>query len=83
MDMKTAVSLPDPVFKSAERLAARMGVSRSELYRRALEDMLARFDEDQTTARLNEVYEDPANNPGLERGLADLQIRSISTRRRR
>ena len=35
--MKTAVSIPDTVFKSAERLAERLGVSRSELYARAVE----------------------------------------------
>jgi hypothetical protein len=83
MDMKTAISLPDPVFRSAERLAARMGVSRSELYRRALEELLARHDEDQVTAQLNAVYSDPAENAGLEPGLADLQFRSIAERKKR
>jgi len=38
MDMKTAISLPDPVFRSAEQLAARLGISRSELYCRAIRD---------------------------------------------
>ena len=83
MDMKTAISLPDPVFHSAERLAARMGISRSELYRRALEELLARHDEDQVTAQLNDVYSDPANNSGLESGLAELQFRSIAERKKR
>jgi len=81
--MKTAISLPDPVFRSAERLAARMGVSRSELYRRALEELLARHDEDQVTAQLNAVYSDPADNAGLEPGLAALQFRSIAERKKR
>lgn len=83
MDMKTAVSLPDLLFQSAERLAARMGVSRSELYRRALEDLLARHDESQVTAQLNDVYADPADNAGLEPGLAELQFRSVATGRPR
>ena len=43
--MKTAISIPDPVFRSAERLAARLGLSRSELYCRALKDLLARHDQ--------------------------------------
>ena len=34
--MKTAVTIPDPVFKAAEKLAKRLGVSRSELYARAV-----------------------------------------------
>jgi len=34
--MKTAISIPDRVFRSAEQLAARLGVSRSELYSKAL-----------------------------------------------
>jgi hypothetical protein len=34
--MKTAVSLPDPLFAEAERVADRLGLSRSELYARAI-----------------------------------------------
>ena len=34
--MKTAVTIPDPVFDAAEKLAKQLGVSRSELYARAL-----------------------------------------------
>jgi Arc/MetJ-type ribon-helix-helix transcriptional regulator len=83
LDTKTAVSLPDPLFQSAERLAARMGVSRSELYRRALEELLARHDESRVTAQLNEVYADPADNAGLDPGLARLQSRSVAGGRRR
>ena len=35
--MKTAVSIPDAVFDAAERLAERLGLSRSELYARAID----------------------------------------------
>ena len=56
MDMKTAISIPDPLFRAAERLARRMHMSRSRLYQSAL----ARFVEEHTgrdvTSRLNEVY---------------------------
>jgi metal-responsive CopG/Arc/MetJ family transcriptional regulator len=83
MDMKTAVSLPDPVFRSAERLAERLGISRSELYCRALRELLQRNDPDQITALLNDVYSDPSENPGVEPGLAELQNRSIADRQRR
>jgi hypothetical protein len=30
--MKAAVSIPDPIFKAADELANKMGVSRSRLY---------------------------------------------------
>jgi len=32
--MKTAVSVPNDVFRAAERAAKRLGISRSELYAR-------------------------------------------------
>ena len=34
--MKTAISLPDELFAAAEKLAERLGVSRSQLYATAL-----------------------------------------------
>jgi len=34
--MKTAISLPDSVFDEAEALAQQLGLSRSELYTKAL-----------------------------------------------
>ncbi|MEK7329802.1 MAG: ribbon-helix-helix protein, CopG family, partial [Candidatus Eisenbacteria bacterium] len=33
--MKTAISLPDSLFRSGDALAKRLGVSRSELFARA------------------------------------------------
>jgi metal-responsive CopG/Arc/MetJ family transcriptional regulator len=47
--MKTAISLPDELFEGAEDLAKRLGVSRSELYRRALAEYLARHAPDRVT----------------------------------
>jgi len=38
--MKTAVSIPDPIFAAADRLADQLGISRSELYQRALRHYL-------------------------------------------
>lgn len=42
--MNTAVSIPDELFRRADELAARLGKSRSEVYREALADYLARRD---------------------------------------
>lgn len=53
--MKTAVSIPDPVFEQAERLARRLKRSRSELYSRALAEYLARHAPDQVTEEMNQA----------------------------
>lgn len=55
--MKTAVSLPDRVFGEAERLARRMKKSRSQLYRDALAEYLARHDRDAITNAMNRVVD--------------------------
>ncbi len=54
--MKTAVSVPDPLFRAADALARRLGVSRSRLYSVALSEYLARRDHSLVTDRLNAVY---------------------------
>lgn len=75
--MKTAVSIPDRVFQSAEKLAARLGVSRSELYARALAALVEKHREDVVTAQLNEVYGPEGEPSSLERDVALLQSRSL------
>ena len=56
--MKTAVSIPDDVFRKAEHLARRMKKSRSELFSNALSEYLARHASDQVTNAMDEVCED-------------------------
>ena len=53
--MKTAVSIPDEVFKKADRLARRMKKSRSELFSRALAEYLARHAPDHVTEQIDNV----------------------------
>jgi metal-responsive CopG/Arc/MetJ family transcriptional regulator len=55
--MKTAVSLPDHVFRAAERQARRTNKSRSQLYAEALAEYLARHAPDEVTAAMNRVVE--------------------------
>jgi len=73
--MKTAISIPDDVFESADDLAQELGVSRSELYSTAVAEYLAKHRSEDITARLNEVYskEDGRLPPELRRA----QARSI------
>jgi predicted transcriptional regulator len=53
--MKTAVSVPDDLFERVDRLARREGRSRSEVYRAALREYLARHAPDEVTAALDLV----------------------------
>ena len=73
--MKTAISIPDPVFHSAQTLADRLGISRSELFCRALEAYLATHKNDMVTEALNELYsEEPS---GLDQVAAQMQWLSL------
>lgn len=56
--MKTAVSLPDEVFRAAERQARRAKKSRSQLYAEALAEYLARHAPDEVTDAMNRVVEE-------------------------
>lgn len=56
--MKTAISLPDPLFEEAEGLAQRLGKSRSQLYAEAVADYLARHDSEEITRRMDRVLEE-------------------------
>ena len=76
--MKAAVSVPDDIFRSAEQLAARLGISRSELYSRALVALLEKHDDDVITARLNEIYGPGGEDSSLDRELSLLQGRVLA-----
>jgi predicted transcriptional regulator len=53
--MKTAVSVPDDVFEEAERLARRKGKSRSQLYKHALAEYVARHAPDRVTEAMDRL----------------------------
>jgi metal-responsive CopG/Arc/MetJ family transcriptional regulator len=55
-NMKTAVSVPDDLFRLAEATARRLRVSRSKLYATAISEFLNRQQRNAVTERLNEVY---------------------------
>lgn len=56
--VKTAVSIPDYVFREADELAARLGWSRSRLYAEAVREFLERQDDDPVTAALNALADE-------------------------
>jgi predicted transcriptional regulator len=53
--MKTAISLPDAVFRDAERLAKRLKKSRSRLYMEAVSEYLARHEPESITETLDRL----------------------------
>ena len=54
--MKTAISLPDPLFHAAEQFAQAHGLSRSELFARALQTYLHTYQAHTITETLNQLY---------------------------
>ena len=59
--MKTAVSLPDRLFRAAEQHARRAQKTRSQLYADALAEYLARHAPDEVTEAMNRVLDDVAS----------------------
>ncbi|MCX6348884.1 MAG: ribbon-helix-helix domain-containing protein [Candidatus Aureabacteria bacterium] len=73
--MKTAIYVPDDVFVTAERMAKRMSVSRSELYARAVREYIAEHRHAGVRERLDALYVSRPSN--LDQGLLDAQILSL------
>ncbi len=73
--MKTAISLPDIVFEEAESLAKHLGVSRSELYTKALKAYLRKYNREQTLSKLNQLYSEESSEP--DPILAKMQFMSL------
>lgn len=67
--MKTAISLPDDIFRQAESAARQLKISRSELYATAISEFLKRRQTTHVTERLNAIYSaEPAKlDPVLNR----------------
>lgn len=55
--MKVAVSIPDELYERADEVARRLGLNRSQLYARSVEEFLAIHGEDPLTAALDALAE--------------------------
>jgi metal-responsive CopG/Arc/MetJ family transcriptional regulator len=73
--MKTAISIPDPIFQAAELFAHHFGISRSELYAKALQEYIASRRFINVTAALDKIYGDESS--ALDNELYSMQIKSI------
>ena len=74
--MKTAISIPDPIFSRAERFARCRKMSRSALFAVAVSEYLEHHGEENVTERLNEIY--TQENSTLDPVLMDLQRLSLT-----
>ena len=73
--MKTAISLPEDLFRLAEAAARKLKMSRSQLYATALAEYLERRKTSNITDRLNRIYS--RESSGLDPALQSAQIRSL------
>lgn len=70
--MRATVTIRDDLFEAADRVAERLGISRSRLYQTALEAYLRRLEEDVLTEQMNAAVErfDHASDEGFRRYIA-------------
>ncbi|MDM8524993.1 hypothetical protein QUF80_16605 [Desulfococcaceae bacterium HSG8] len=73
-NMKTDVSVSLPIFKAADHLAKKLGVSMAELYTLALTSYMAKYQEN-ITETLDRVYEHESS--AIEPVLANAQTVSL------
>ncbi len=76
--MKTAISIPDELFEVADRAAAHLHVSRSELYRRALTAYLEQMPKTSLTAQLDAFYAEHPECNRLEQGWDAAQAEALA-----
>lgn len=75
--MKTAISLPDSLYRAANRLARKLGISRSEVFQRALGAYVSAHENVGVTEALDAVYMEGGETGRLDRVLARLQAESL------
>jgi hypothetical protein len=72
--MKTAISIPDDVFRRAERVAKRRKLSRSELYTAALVRMLEAEPKEDVTRAYDSAFDDDQRDPLVDKAARDLLL---------
>lgn len=75
MGMKTAISIPDEVFKTADKFARSKKMSRSAVFTIAVTEFLSHHNQQLVTEQLNKVYSDESSS--LDRRLRGLQFASL------
>jgi hypothetical protein len=81
--MKTAISIPDQIFRRAEAAAKRLGVSRSELFTRAAVEFLKAHPPEDVTASYDRAFAEPESDLRLaeqRRRLARATLKNVEWR---
>jgi metal-responsive CopG/Arc/MetJ family transcriptional regulator len=73
--MKTAISIPDDVFQAAEELCKRLGMSRSELYAKAVVAFVKSHKSTRVKESLDAIY--ATEDSHLDPALMALQVLSL------
>jgi acetyl-CoA carboxylase alpha subunit len=73
--MKADISIPNPLFRSAQQLADKLGISLSDLYTAALADYVIAHEKGSVTEALNQVYETESSE--IEPELVKIQMVSV------
>ena len=73
--MKTAISIPDKLFKAADQYAKSHGFSRSHVFAKAIAQFLEQHPSDHITKQLNEIYSEESAK--LNETISTIQFNSI------
>jgi hypothetical protein len=73
--MITIISIPDETYYSADQLARRLGISRSELYSKAVADYINAHNNEAVTKALNRIYTEEKS--ALDLVISVMQLRSL------
>lgn len=63
--MKTAISVPDDIFREVDRLSKETHRSRSEIFSEAVREYLRRLQNKKMLDRLNEAYAEPESKEAV------------------
>ena len=73
--MKTAISINDNLFKTVDKTAKKLGISRSNLFSETIVEYLDNHDIQNVTEKLNKVYSNISNE--LESNTEHSQLSSV------
>ena len=73
--MKTAISIPDEIYHSADQLAKRLGMSRSELYSKAVSNYINAHKNEAVTKALDQIYANETSE--IDPVVNVMQLRSL------
>lgn len=71
--MKTAISIPDNLFRDAEVTAKQLGLARSQLYVKAIKEFIEHHNKDYITEKLNSLYSRQQNTEEI----SDIGVESL------